>query len=117
MNEWEQQMRSWRPRRPSTTLKARIFGVEHPAHTARWLWGSLAPAMACVLLTLMTVNQNGSGFGHRTKMKPGPGIHNNAYFTPELSLSAQNELTGTITFGWTNRSVFNSSIGFTSSTN
>ena len=117
MNPLEQQMRSWHPRRPSTTRKVRIFGVTQPAHTARWFWGSLAPSMACLWLTLLTINHGGDGLGQKSKISLGRGQHDCADFTPEQSLTTQNNLLGAVTFEWTNRSSFNSTVGFTPSTN
>jgi len=117
MNPLERQMRSWQPRQPSTALKFRIFGVAQSAHAARWFWGSLAPAMACLWLTLMTINHGGGDLEQTSSPTLGLGKNDGAGFTPEQNLTAQNHLGQPITFEWTNRSVFNSTIGFTPSTN
>ena len=54
----ENQLRSWRPRRPSAKLERRLFGSadQARAESRRGLLGSLAPAAACVLLTLSDFN-------------------------------------------------------------
>ena len=59
----ENQLLSWRPRRPSAGLKRRIlrFAGEAEVPTARWLWSCLAPTMACTLLTLMALNHDSGG--------------------------------------------------------
>ena len=53
----ENQLRSWRPRRPSAKLKRRIFGItaanDTAALTIRWL----APAAACLLLAVTIIHQ------------------------------------------------------------
>jgi hypothetical protein len=50
MNSLENQLRSLRPRRPSSALKRRIFGFSLMPRAA-WFLGPLAPAVACALLT------------------------------------------------------------------
>ncbi len=61
MNEWnplERQLRSWRPRRPSARLKARVFGQAVAIERERRLaFGWLAPATVCLLLFLVTFSQ------------------------------------------------------------
>lgn len=51
MNPLEKQLHSWQPRRPSARLKRRLFGFSL-APRAAWIIGSLAPATACLLMTL-----------------------------------------------------------------
>jgi len=117
----ENQLRSWRPRQPSAGLKAAIFnglnGQTEPAPTStQWLWGGLVPTMACALLTLAAINHNGESFGP----PPGPGIilstQGCVVAESDNERSVQNHLAA-VTFDWTNRSVFKSSIHFTPSTN
>ena|SRR5438132_13151735 len=61
MNEWnplERQLRSWRPRRPSARLKARVFGQSVAIDRQRRLaFGWLAPATVCMLLLFITFSQ------------------------------------------------------------
>ena len=57
MNLLETQLRSWRPRRPSAGLKRRLFSARPGARRERGLaLGWLAPATACLLLTLAVFN-------------------------------------------------------------
>jgi len=60
MNDWERQLASWVPRRPSARLKRRIFAagqvVSPPAHSFAWL----APAMAALTVMAMLINQRHS---------------------------------------------------------
>jgi len=66
----ENQLRSWRPRRPSAGLKRRLlqFAGEDEVPTARWLWSCVAPTMACALLTLMAFSHDGTGLGPKMPM-------------------------------------------------
>lgn len=116
MNMNEHQLLSWQPRRPSAALKRRLLGQAEPdlIPAARWLWSCLAPTMACALLTLIALN-------HDSAIKPMsmPLILSNqanAAFASGGAATAQNHLAA-VTFDWTNRSVFQSSIRFTPSTN
>jgi hypothetical protein len=113
----ETQWRSWRPRRPSSGLKRRILGVagEADVPTARWLWGCVAPTMACALLTLMAFNRD-DGPGQKPAMALILSSQDNAAYATGGAQTEENHL-ATVTFDWTNRSVFQSSIRFTPSTN
>ena len=116
----ENQLRSWRPRQSSATLKTRIFALANAPQPAAphhpWFWGGLVPTMACALLTLMVVHQNSGIFG--------PSPRRGIIFSPQSGFvnpvdserSVQNQLAA-VTFEWTNRSEFTSSIGFTPITN
>ena len=63
MKPMETRLRSWRPRRPSATLKWRLL-LARAAHGARVanmprmmrVAGWLTPATACALLTLLILN-------------------------------------------------------------
>jgi len=67
MNEWEIQLRSWAPRRPSARLQRRIFrsrsaeaAIAHPGSTGyrlRWL----APATAALVLLGLIFSQHEGG--------------------------------------------------------
>src|SRR5262252_8253937 len=67
MNEWEIQLRSWAPRRPSPNLQQRIFRKPsaEPASTlpvsaaCRLRW--LAPATAALVLLCLIFNQRQAG--------------------------------------------------------
>jgi len=82
----------------------------------RWLWGGLAPAMACVLLTLMAYNRAGDGFGPKPAMALILSNQNAVAQATDGAQTAQNHLAA-VTFDWTNQSVFRSSIRFTPATN
>jgi hypothetical protein len=63
MNQFEKQLQSWTPRRPSPKIARRLFGPAHTpasrshrAHT--WSW--LTPLAACALTLLVAVH-SGSG--------------------------------------------------------
>ena len=114
----EAQLRSWRPRRPSAGLKRRIlrFTGEAEVPTARWLWSCVAPTMACALLTLMAFNRNGDGLGQKPAMAFILSSPSDAAQASDGAQTAENHLAA-VTFDWTNRSVFKSSIRFTPSTN
>ena len=112
------QLRSWRPRRPSAGLKRRIlqFAGEPDVPTARWLWGCVAPTMACALLTLMMFNHAGDGLGQRPTMAVILSDQSCAAYATDGAQTEQNHLAA-VTFDSTNRSVLRSSIRFTPTTN
>ena len=116
MNVTETQLRSWRPRQPAAGLKQKIFGAAPARRTATWFWGGLAPAMACVLLTLKTFNHDGDGFGSRPVMAVVWSNLNDAAYAMAGNETAQNHLAA-VTFDSTNRSSFRSITGFTPATN
>jgi hypothetical protein len=74
------------------------------------------PTLACALLTLMAVNYNSEWLS----LPPHQGIilsSENRFANPaDNNRSVQNHLAA-VTFEWTNRSEFTSSIGFTRNTN
>ena len=118
LNLPERQLRSWLPRQPSAALRRKLFAVPKTVspQAARWYWGALAPTMACALLTVLTFNQERDG------LRPAPGL--SAAFSPENgevmavadSQTAQNHW-ASVTFDWTNRSDFKSSMRFQPTTN
>jgi hypothetical protein len=116
MNVTEAQLRSWQPRPPAAKLKPRIFSTDPRVATASWLWGGLAPAMACVLLTLVILSRNGEGLGSKPMMALILSNQSCAAYAAGGAQIAQNHL-ATVTFDSTNRSSFRSIIGFTPTTN
>ena len=114
----ENQLLSWRLRQPSAGLKRRIldFASDPEVPTARWLWSCVAPAMACALLTLMALNHDGSGLKSKMPIALILSNQDNAAFAAGGVQTKENHLAA-ITFGWTNDSVFRSSIRFTPTTN
>ena len=83
---------------------------------ARWLWGTLTPTTACLLLTVIMLNSSNSEIRQKpilTMVLSNPG----SFFADgDGGQTAQNHL-ASVTFDWTNHSVFNSSIRFTPTTN
>jgi hypothetical protein len=114
----ENQLRSWRPRQPSASLRRRILrftGQEEEA-SLRWLWSCVAPTMACALLTLMAFNHDGTGLDAKVPMAVILSNQNNAAFASGGAQNAQNHL-ALVTFDSTNRSNLGTSIHFTPTTN
>ena len=116
----EELMRGWTPRRPSTSRKRNIFSransFSEPTETlspasAKFYWGAFAPTMACALLTLLAFHRNGDESPTASAL-----IWSGSNFVADSSHSAQNHW-ASVTFDWTNHSVFQSSIGFTPTTN
>jgi hypothetical protein len=114
MDPLETQLRSWQPRRPSAKLKRQLFGAtSQTVSKAVWLLGSLAPATACLLLTLSFFNSN-NGIS-RVSARPEPllaMILSNQNYTAYETGHSQNRENNwsAITFDWTNRSGSTSSI-------
>ncbi len=75
-----------------------------------WLLGSLAPATACALLTFSIFN-GGNGFrnGASTQTVMISSNHGYAAYAPDSSRTRENNW-ASVTFDWTNRSSFTSSI-------
>jgi hypothetical protein len=96
-------LRSWQPRRPSARLKRRLFGLTL-APGAAWIVGALAPAAACMLLTLGI-------FGPRNSLRYPPAQEmvatdwSNAAFVVDSFADKQNHW-ASVTFDSTNRSGF-----------
>jgi hypothetical protein len=108
----ENQLRSWQPRRPSAGLRRKLFGV--PVNATRrvaWVLGSLAPAVACVLLSLAVFNSgNYNGSAHSAPMLAMILSNQNyAAYASGNDGEPQNSLFS-VTFDWTNYGDFTSSI-------
>jgi hypothetical protein len=119
MNLPETQLSSWRPRRPSAGLKRRIFTHTNKSSStlaARWLWGTLTPTTACLLLTVIILNSSNSVIHQKPVMTMVLSNQGNVFCDGDGGQTAQNHL-ASVTFDWTNHSVFNSSIRFTPTTN
>ena len=108
-NALEKQLRSWQPRRPSAQLKRRLFGYSF-APGAAWIIGSLAPAAACLMLTLGVFNAHPGG----TVGTPGPMLIASNLSDTAFSLDGfankQNHWSS-VTFDSTNRSGSGSTMG------
>lgn len=109
-------MRSWQLRLPAAGLRKKILKAGPASPGTRWLWGCLAPAMACLLLSLLAANRGGDNFGSKPML--GMVLSNQSYvaYASSGSQTAQNHL-ATVTFDSTNRSGIQSIIGFTPTTN
>ncbi|HEY4415442.1 MAG TPA: hypothetical protein VGO57_07095 [Verrucomicrobiae bacterium] len=118
MNLPEEQLSSWRPRRPSDGLKRRIFAgaTESTTLAARWLWGALTPAMACLMLTVMMLNSGNDAIHTKPVLMTVLSNQSFAFNGDTSGQMAQNHL-ASVTFDWTNHSGFNSSMRFTPTTN
>ena len=114
----ETQLRSWRPRRPSAGLKRRILQLagEPDVPAAHWLWGCLAPTVACALLTLMMFNHGSDGLAQRPAISVILSDQTSAAYATDGERTEQNHLAA-VTFDSTNRSNFRSIIHFTPTTN
>ena len=113
MNELdENQLRGWRPRRASAGLKRKIFGAADAAAWPAWDFSRLAPAAVCLLFALMTLHFNGGD-----RREGGGNVYanfsggSNAVVFSDAAQERENHL-ATVTFDWTNKGVFQSSIGF-----
>ena len=51
MNTLEEQLRSWKPRRPLPKIEQRLFGARYFSITLPRLAGILTPTMACLMVT------------------------------------------------------------------
>jgi hypothetical protein len=116
----ENTLRSWRLRRPAARLKRQIFkpDAEPALPPIRWLWGSLAPAMACVLMAFVGIHRENENLlparqGSLLLLGSNQPV---VVSRPEAAQSSQNHL-AEVTFDWTNRSVFQSSMPFALSNN
>ena len=114
-NSSETQLRSWVPRRPSATLKRRIFASHvEPLASGAWLL-RLAPAAVCLLAIIASLNQN-NNISHATyrggllrdRSENNQLAHQVAYL-PGLYEQEHNDLS-TLTFEWTNHNGYTSSI-------
>ena len=109
-NPLETQLRSWRPRRPSTRLKWRLFGFSFGSGRA-WMVGTLAPATACIMLTLGALGSHG-GIGISSSSAINGLVASNwneAAFVLDGFADKQNHL-ACATFDSTNRSGFGSNM-------
>ena len=111
MKALEEQLRSWKPRRPSARLEQEIFGRTPLEPGIRALLQWLTPIAACVVLTVVAMNH------------PGPVVDraalelaeiqtqslSNQHYAAFLPGSFQCEANRLDTFGWTNEGRFPSS--------
>jgi hypothetical protein len=74
MNQFENQLQSWTPRRPSPRIARRLFGAaekaaarSHRAHA----WSLLAPLGACALTVLVAVHSSTSSAPYASRNNTG----------------------------------------------
>jgi hypothetical protein len=114
MNMLETQLRSWQPRRPSAALERQFCAapVSFVPQMA-WLVGWLVPATACALLTFSIFNSGNAISGQSFRRGPMNAAlsSNHGYLglAPDSLQPGQNVLSS-VTFDWTNRTGFTSSI-------
>jgi heme A synthase len=97
LNELEKHLRGWTPRRPAARLEARIFGrTASPDFAAAAALRWLAPAMACLLFSLVALQ------GNFATARAG---HSRAGVLPQSNTlfcsSAGENLWERVTFEWT----------------
>ena len=112
----ENELISWKLRQPAPRLKRRLFRDEAALPSLTWFWGALAPAAACVMLTCLGFNSSSGLAGAKSMIAMSLSNQNVAAYACGNGQVAQNHW-ASVTFDSTNRSLFNSSIGFTPSTN
>jgi hypothetical protein len=112
MDLLENRLRSWRPRRPSAALERRLFAAPFDLMPKMaWLFGSLVPAAACLLLTFSIFNSGNPGISMRHEPMVGMILSNQNYaaYASDNFRNGQNNLSG-VTFEWTNHNVSPSSM-------
>jgi hypothetical protein len=112
MNQLENQLRSWRPRRPSAKIKRRLFPTASAREAASLSLRWLAPAAACLVMAL-TVASHDPGFSANSGREAMMGlISSNLNYTNILPGTGTEGRNGIIpaSFEWTNLSGFTSSI-------
>ena len=112
MKSLESRLRSWRPCRPSATLKWRLF-LTRAAHGARVanmprmvrVAGWLTPTTACALLTILILNSENAvpAGGHRQPAIMAM-LSNQSYAVSMTSRQSEQNNLSVFTFDWTNRS-------------
>ena len=115
MKSLENRLRSWRPRRPSATLKWRLF-LAHAAGVPRMIRvaGWLTPATACALLTLLALNsENAATTGGRRQASDMAMLSNQNYAVYATSRQSEQNNLSAFTFDWTNGSGSGSILRFT----
>jgi hypothetical protein len=117
MNWNAERMLSWRPRPALPVLKCKIFVTEsapvrpHPP-VAKWFWGALLPATACVWLALATLNHEPEVAGGRLVLTLAASNQMEMAAALDDGHTVANRLE-TVTFDSTNHSGFNSNMSLT----
>ena len=106
MKSLETRLRSWRPRRPSATLKWRIFAGQITSLPRLLKFaGWLTPATACLLLAILSVSsENGVYSGGSRPPSLLAMVSNQNYAVYLTSRQSEQNNLSVFTFDWTNRS-------------
>ena len=109
----ENQLRGWRLRQPSARLKARIFRAAAAEESPGWNWHHVAPAMACLMFAVMMFHANGGMTWRESRpvLYVSSGGASNGFSTAGFAAAPVNRV-DCVTFDWTNKGAFQSSIGF-----
>ncbi len=113
MNTLEEQLRSWKPRRPSPRVQQRLFGArQHFSLTLPRLAGILTPTMACLMVTVSLWRQMGQPILNENASQTAVIAMSlsNQNYAPYLATSFQPTANRLDTFGWTNRGYSKSSV-------
>jgi hypothetical protein len=107
----ENQLRGWHLRQPSAKLKARIFR-EAEVITPGWNWQPVAPALACLMFAVMIFHFNGGMAGRENQpmLCVSSGGESNVFGVRGFAAAPVNHV-DCVTFDWTNKGSFQSSIG------
>ena len=112
-NTLEEQLRSWKPRRPSPRVEQRLFGArQHFNFTLPRLAGILTPTMACLMVTVSLWRQVGQPILNENESQTAVIAMSlsNQNYAPYLATSFQPTANRLDTFGWTNRGYSKSSV-------
>ena len=103
---WRRRLRSWRPRRPSATLKWRLFLARAMSAPRMFrVAGWLMPTTACALLTLLVLNsENAVPAGGQRQPSIMAMLSNQSYAVYATSRQSEQNNLSVFTFDWTNRS-------------
>lgn len=112
LDNLEEQLRSWTPRRPSPRLERNLFGTPAFQITLPKLAGVLTPVAACLMVSASLWQQIGQPILHDTESQTAviAMSMSNQSFAPYLATSFKPEANRLDTFGWTNRGVSKSSV-------
>ena len=111
-NTLEEQLRSWKPRRPSPKVERHLFGTRYFSITLPRLAGILTPTMACLMVTVSLWRQVGQPILHESESQTAviAMSMSNQNYAPYLSSSFQPAANRLDTFEWTNRGYSKSSV-------
>lgn len=108
MNRLENQLRSWRPRRPLPSVKRKLFGAAGEASGLSFRW--LGPALACLVLALTIASQEpGLSAAASAHQEPMMGLVSSNLSLTNILPEGRNGILP-VSFEWTNLSGFTSSI-------